>query len=111
MRTIRTTEEFEKVWNEAGALIVDFSAVGCGPCRMLEPLLRRLEKECTGLTVVKVDVDEHNGLSDAHEVLYMPTLLFVKDGKALRRPVGFLEYGILVREARRLVQQTKNKRE
>ena len=49
-----------------------------------------------------VDIDENEGLSDTHKIQAVPTILFVKKGKVLRRVVGFGSYEDLSKHAKRL---------
>ncbi len=110
MRTIRTTKEFEKIWNEAEVLVVDFSAEWCEPCKLLKPLLKKLEKEYPGITVAMVDVDKHEALSEQHELEYVPTLLFVKKGRVLHRTVGLQDYETLVEGLTHLARSSRGRR-
>jgi thioredoxin 1 len=71
-----------------GIVLVDFTAAWCGPCRMIEPILEDLAADHDDLTVVSVDVDEMPALAAEHQVLSMPTLLFLRDGRPVRRVVG-----------------------
>ena len=50
-------EDFHKEI-EKGAVLVDFYATWCGPCKMMEPILEKLSKE-KDIKVIKVDVDQH----------------------------------------------------
>jgi thioredoxin 1 len=109
VRRIRTEEEFEKIWNEARALVCDFTAPWCGPCRQLEPVLKELEKEHKDIVFVKVDVEEMWDLSEKLGVESMPTLLFVRKGKEVKRIVGFRSRETLSREAKRLLKPAKEK--
>ena len=87
MKTIRTADEFEIIWKETEALVCDFSASWCGPCRMLEPVLKKVEGENPGVRFVKIDVDEHDDISEKHRVEAMPTILSVRKGcQKHRRP-------------------------
>ena len=108
-KKIRTESEFSETWNEAEALVCDFGASWCGPCKMLEPVLKKLEKECPDIVFVNVDIDENEELSEAHKVQYVPTVLFVRKGRVLRRTVGLESYEVLSREAKRLLRPAKGK--
>jgi len=103
MREIKNTREFEKIWTESQALVCDFSASWCGPCKMLEPVLRKLENENPSIAFVKVDVDEQEELSGMYKIQAMPTMLFVKKGKVVKRIVGFEDYKSLSKHAKKLL--------
>ena len=52
-------DEFEKIINESKPTIVDFFATWCGPCKMLSPILEKVEEDSKGeFNIVKIDVDE-----------------------------------------------------
>jgi thioredoxin 1 len=104
MHKITSEREFERVWKESEALICDFSASWCGPCKMLEPVLRRLEKDCPDIVFVNVDVDEMFDLSERHRIEAMPTVLFVRKGRETKRIIGFDGYETLSKEAKRLLR-------
>ena len=53
---IVNTQEFNELMNEK-AVLVDFFATWCGPCKMLSPVLEGVaEKMKDKVTIVKVDV-------------------------------------------------------
>ena len=54
-------EDFHKEIEKA-AVLVDFYATWCGPCKMMEPILEKLSKE-KDIKVIKVDVDQHEDLA------------------------------------------------
>ena len=71
------------------AVLVDFWAEWCGPCRMVSPALERLATERAGaLKLVKVDVDKAPRLSQRFEVRAVPTLMVLRDGEVLARQPG-----------------------
>ena len=72
----------------AGVTVVDFWASWCGPCRMLSPIVEELAGEMTDVKFAKVNVDEEPVLANAFRVDAIPTLVFMKDGKAVSQAVG-----------------------
>ena len=61
---------------------VDFSAVWCGPCKMIAPTFESLAKSNTSVLFVHVDIDELRGShSDLADVKSVPTFKFFKQGK------------------------------
>jgi len=69
-------------------VVVDLWAPWCGPCRTLGPILEKVCAETNGqVQLVKVNVDENPGISQAFQVQSIPLVVAIKDG----RPVdGFL---------------------
>lgn len=110
MREIGSEEELEALIHNASALICDFSATWCGPCKSLEPVLDRLEKAHPEITYIKVDVDEHKELSVKHRVRYVPTVFFVRRGKVVRRIEGWSSYEILDKLAKKLLSEKESRR-
>ena len=71
-------------------VLVDFSAVWCGPCKMLDPIVEELASEWAGkLKVVKIDVDHSPGIAMQYQVLGVPTLMLFVDGESRERITGF----------------------
>jgi thioredoxin len=70
--------------------VVDFWAAWCGPCKMVAPEMERLaEKYAGAVDVVKVDVDANPALSQAFNILSIPTIAFFKPGAQPQGVVGF----------------------
>ena len=71
-------------------VLVDFSAVWCGPCKMLDPIVEELASEWTGkVKVVKLDVDHSPGVAMQYQVMGVPTLMLFVDGESRERITGF----------------------
>jgi len=63
--------------------ILDFYADWCGPCRMLSPILAKVQKEYEGkIQVYKINTDKQRELAATFGIRSLPTIVFVpKDGK------------------------------
>ena len=73
----------------AEAVVVDFWAEWCGPCKAIAPILEELAGEYAGrVTIAKVNVDEHPGLAARFQVRSIPTLLFFKGGQVVDQVIG-----------------------
>lgn len=87
-----TDSNFEaEVLKSPGAVLVDFSATWCGPCKKLEPIVHEIASEYGGrIKVVKVDVDQARATASRFAVLSVPTLIFFRDGQVKDQFIGVL---------------------
>ncbi|MBP1576906.1 MAG: thioredoxin [Oscillospiraceae bacterium] len=84
-----TKENFEpEVIKSSSPVLVDFWAPWCGPCRMLSPVVDKLADELSEVKVCKVNIDEQPELASAFNVMSIPTLVVIKNGKAAATSVG-----------------------
>jgi thioredoxin len=80
----------EVVLNNDKPVVVDFWAAWCGPCKMVAPEMEKLAAKYDGaVDVVKVDVDANPGLSQAFNIMSIPTIAFFKPGAQPQGVVGF----------------------
>lgn len=83
-----TKENFEsEVLQSKNVILLDFWASWCGPCRMVSPILDEIEKE-SHVTIGKINVEEQLELAQAFQIMSIPTLIVIKDGKLVERSSG-----------------------
>jgi len=94
---------FDSTVAASAALLVDFWAPWCGPCRMIAPVIEELGKELAGkVTVAKVNVDEAPGVSGAQRVTAIPTLMIFKNGALVERTPGLASKAALLEKLQAL---------
>ena len=95
--------EFDDVLNSKLA-VVDFSAVWCGPCQMLAPILEELSEEMDGeADFYSADVDENRDLAYhfdiqtfkhnpfwIFDIQSIPAIVIFSNGEEVERTVGFM---------------------
>ena len=85
-----TRNNFEQeVLHSDKPVLIDFWAPWCGPCRMLSPVISEIAEEYGDkVKVCKVNVDDEGELAASFNVMSIPTLVVVKDGKVTDSAVG-----------------------
>ena len=84
-----TTDSFEtEVLQSETAVIVDFWAEWCGPCRAVAPVLDQIASEREDLRVVKVNVDDEPALAQRYGILSIPTIVLFRGGEPQAAAVG-----------------------
>lgn len=88
MALINITKDNFKEKVAQGTVLLDFWATWCGPCQMIAPTVHDVAEERPDITVGKVDVDKEPELAAAFKIVSIPTLVVLKDGKAVAQAVG-----------------------
>lgn len=82
------TFEQEVLQNER-AVLVDFWAEWCGPCRAVSPILDQIATEhADKLDIVKLNVDENPGLAMKYQITAIPAMKVFQGGEVVHTVIG-----------------------
>lgn len=84
IKKYNSDENFDKIIEDR--VLVDFYADWCGPCRMLGPVLEKIND----VDIIKVNVDEAGELAKKYGVMSIPCVILFESGKEIKRNVGFM---------------------
>ncbi|MDR1499319.1 MAG: thioredoxin [Rickettsiales bacterium] len=81
---IINNDNFEQVVKGEGAILVDFWAEWCGPCKMLLPIMEELSIEmATKVGIYKCNVDECSDVASSFNIKSIPTLILFKNNEII----------------------------
>ena len=89
--TYVTEETFQdEVLNATMPVLVDFTAVWCSPCKMVDPIVKQLAGEWDGrVKVLKCDADQNPNVLIKYGIMGIPTIMLFKNGKMVERVTGY----------------------
>ena len=87
-----TKDNFEKEVKESDkAVLIDFWATWCGPCKMIAPIIKEIAEEFSDeVKVCKVNIDDEPSLATKFGITSIPTLLVIKNGEVVKTSVGYI---------------------
>ena len=77
-----------EVLDSSTPVLIDFYANWCMPCKMLSPVIEEISQEVSHAKVCKVNIDEEPELAQQFQVMSIPTLVVMKDGKVVNAAMG-----------------------
>ena len=86
---ITNSDELNKLIKSEEAVLINFYAEWCNPCKLLSPRLEELSIKYPNVKFVKIDFDKSREIADAFGIKHMPTLIGFSEGKKLDELVGF----------------------
>jgi thioredoxin len=95
-----TESTFEQeVLQSETPVLVDFWAEWCGPCHAVAPVLDKIAAEREGeLKLVKVNIDEEQGIAQRYGIASIPTMVLFKNGEPAAAAIGAQPKGSLERQ-------------
>lgn len=90
--TTKKKTTFNEIINGEKPVLVDFYADWCGPCKMMNPILKDLKKKVgDAVNIIKVDAEKNADAAIKYNVRGVPTLILFKDGQILWQQSGVVQ--------------------
>lgn len=101
----------DKIVQSKIPVLIDFWAVWCGPCKILNPIISDLEKEYKGKVLfVKVNVDVHKSIAEYFQVQAIPSVFFVNNKNVVHYLQGLQPKEAYVAAIKEVLQLAKNEK-
>lgn len=91
IKTVTDASFDDDVINSNHAILVDFWAEWCAPCKAISPILDELADEYDGrVTIAKLNIDDNPNTPPKYGIRGIPTMLLFKNGEVEATKVGAL---------------------
>lgn len=97
-------DEFKNLPVKGMVTMIDLGAKKCIPCKMMAPIMEKMEKTYKGKAVIAfIDVWEHNEQVQRFRIRAIPTQIFYdKNGKEVYRHRGFMSEKAIVEQLEKM---------
>ena len=93
--------KFTEIIQGDKAVLIDFSAEWCQPCKMMPPILKDVKKQMGDkIRILKIDVDRNPAIAQKHQIQSVPTMMVFKNGQVVFRQSGVMQAGQIVQMMR-----------
>ena len=98
------SEEFEKMPVKGTVTMIDLGAKKCIPCKMMAPILEKMEKNYKGkAAIIFIDVWKNRDQAGRFGIRAIPTQIFFnKEGKEVYRHVGFMGETAIIEQLKKM---------
>lgn len=83
-------EVLESLIKKSNKVIIDFHAKWCGPCRLLEPIFKKVSENNKDKLFIGIDIDDHEKETNEYHIMSVPTIIILENGKEIKRNSGFI---------------------
>lgn len=84
--------KFSDIINGETAVLIDFSAEWCQPCKMMPPILKQVSSQLGDkVRILKIDVDKNPAIAQKWGIQSVPTMMIFRNGKQVFRQAGVLQ--------------------
>ena len=95
----------DEVINSEIPVLVDFWAIWCGPCRVMNPTIESIAKKWQGkVKVAKADVDNNEAIATKYDIRSIPTILIFQNGEIIERIPSLVSQTVLDEKLNNLTQ-------
>jgi len=96
--------EFSKLPVKGTVTMIDLGATACIPCKMMAPILKKLEKKYDGkAAIVFIDVWKDRSQARRFKIRAIPTQIFFdKEGREVFRHVGFMSEKAIIQQFKKM---------
>jgi len=91
--------------NKEKLVLVDFWAEWCMPCRMLTPILEKLEQEFGDVEFAKLNTDENPNVAMKYGIFSIPTVMMFYKGQVVNSFVGAMPETVVRREIEKALEK------
>ena len=97
-------DKFSAVPLKGMVTMIDLGAKKCIPCKMMAPILVKMEKQFEGkAAIVFIDVWEHNEQAKRFGIRAIPTQIFFnEEGREIFRHVGFMDEKAIINQLKKM---------